>query len=349
MRNIAELDENFKVGTAIAREGMKLFDAEKAPFSIHGVFREGEKFRRLPESVAKTVNNGVLGLHANTAGGRLRFRTDSPYVAIIAKMGSLGKMSHFTYTGAIGFDLYADNRYVGSFIPPHGITDGYESILNLGERTSREITINFPLYSEVEKLVIGLDGDAVIEAPTPYKTEKPVVFYGSSITQGGCASRPGTCYQSIVSRRFDFDFINLGFSGNAKGEDNIADYIASLDMSAFVYDYDHNAPTVEHLAKTHERMFLKIRAKNSTLPIIMMSRPKHFLTADEQRRLEIIRATYNNAIRAGDKNVYLLDGAALTALSGNEGTVDNCHPTDFGFASMAKALGDLMEEQGILN
>ena len=348
MKNISELDENFKVGGTIARDGMKFFDAEKAPFSIHGVFREGEKFRRLPESVAKSVSVGVHGLHANTAGGRLRFRTDSPYVAVSAKMSSIGKMSHFAYTGSVGFDLYADNRYTGSFVPPHGITDGYESILNLDERKMREITIDFPLYSEVERLVIGLDGDSSLEAPTPYKIEKPVVFYGSSITQGGCASRPGSCYQPIVARRFGFDFINLGFSGNAKGEDIMADYIAGLDMSAFVYDYDYNAPSAEHLEKTHERMFLRIRAKNPTLPIIMMSRPKHLLTADEQHRLEIIRSTYNNAVASGDKNVYFLDGAALTALSGNEGTVDTVHPTDFGFASMAKALGDLIEKEGIL-
>ena len=81
-----------------------------------------------------------------------------------------------------------------------------------------------------------------------YRIKKPVVYYGSSITQGGCASKPGSSYESILSRRFDCDYINLGFSGTAKGEDEIVDYIKGLEMSVFVMDYDHNAPTTEHLA-----------------------------------------------------------------------------------------------------
>ena len=170
------------------------------------------------------------------------------------------------------------------------------------------------------------------------------MYYGSSITQGGCASRPGMSYQAIVSRRFDYDYINLGFSGNAKAEDTIIDYIKNLDMSIFIYDYDHNAPTVEHLANTHEKMFKAIREAHPNLPIIMMSRPKFKLTDLEEQRLEIIKTTYNNAIASGDKNVYLITGKELTALCGNEGTVDNCHPTDFGFASMAKAVGDVIEK-----
>ena len=117
-----------------------------------------------------------------------------------------------------------------------------------------------------------------------------------------------------------------------------------MDMSAFVYDYDHNAPDTAHLEATHEKMFKKIRDANPTLPIIMMPRPQFYLTADEEKRFEIIKKTYQNALDAGDKNVYLLTGKELMALAGDEGTVDNCHPTDFGFASIAKAVGDLIEK-----
>ena len=344
MSDISKVDKNFEVKTNIAKEDIEFFNAEDAPFKIYGIFKDDGKFRRLPEAVAKTVNDGVHILHANTAGGRVRFVTDSSYVAIQAKMDGLGKMPHFAFTGSIGFDMYADNFYIKTFAPTVDITDGFESVIELETNELREITINFPLYSNVKELYIGLQKNSVLKEASPYKNTKPLVYYGSSITQGGCASRPGMSYQAIVSRRFDYDYINLGFSGNAKAEDTIIDYIKNLDMSIFIYDYDHNAPTVEHLANTHEKMFKAIRETHPNLPIIMMSRPKFKLTDLEEQRLEIIKTTYNNAIASGDKNVYLITGKELTALCGNEGTVDNCHPTDFGFASMAKAVGDVIEK-----
>ena len=112
--------------------------------------------------------------------------------------------------------------------------------------------------------------------------------YGSLITQGGCASRHGMSYQSIVSRKFNCDYINLGFSGNAKAEDEITDYIKNLEMFVFVLDYDHNAPTVEYLKNTHEKMFKAVRDAHPDIPVIMMSRPKHFLTEEEKERRKVV-------------------------------------------------------------
>ena len=258
MFDISKIDKNFQVDTKLDKEDIKFYSIEEAPFKIYGVFKENEKYRRMPEDVAKSVSDGVYRLHSNTAGARVRFATDSPYIAINAVMGALGKMSHFPRTGSGGVDMYADGVYVKTFVPAFDITNGYESIFEFEKKEMREITINFPLYSEVKDLYIGLHNGADIKAAKPYKTDKPIVYYGSSITQGGCASRPGMSYEAIVSREFDCDYINLGFSGNAKAEDEIADYIKNLDMSVFVYDYDHNAPTTEHLKKTHERMFGKI-------------------------------------------------------------------------------------------
>ena len=126
------------------------------------------------------------------------------------------------------------------------------------------------------------------------------------------------------------------------------EYIKKLDMSLFVYDYDHNAPTVEYLKNTHEKMFRAIREENPDLPIVMMSRPLYTLENDDLARRDIVMATYKNAVAAGDKNVYFLDGPQLMSLCKNEGTVDNCHPTDFGFASMAQAIGDLIEKHNLV-
>ena len=345
---IAKIDPNFNVSEAFGRDDVLLYNCREEPFTVHGLIYEGGKFRRMPAAVAEAVSEGVKSLHQCAAGGRVRFVTDSPFVAISAKIPGKGYMAHFALTGSGGFDMYADDVYVKSFVPPFNYAGGYQGLIPLPDRKKRLITINFPLYSHVSELFIGLAPDAVIEKAPAYRHATPAVYYGSSITQGGCASRPGTCYQAPISRHFDLDYINLGFSGNAKGEDAMIEYLASLDTSLFFLDYDHNAPTVEHLAATHERLFLAFRATHPETPVIMMTRPKARLTEDETRRRAVVETTYKNALARGDKNVYFIDGTALTALCGNEGTVDNCHPTDFGFASMAKALIELIEREHIL-
>ena len=344
MKDISKVDKNFNVKTNIEKDDIKFYNAEEKPFKLYGVKREGEKLRRMPEQVAKSVSNGVHILSSHTAGGRVRFVTDSPYVAVFVKMGEVGKMPHFALTGSIGLDMYADNNYAGSFVPPFDISDEYESLREFEDSREREITINLPLYSEVKELYIGLKNDAIIKSPSPYKNKKPVVFYGSSITQGGCASRPGMSYQAILSRMLNYDYINLGFSGSAKAEDEIIDYIKNLEMSMFVMDYDHNAPTVLHLLNTHEKMFKAVREKNPDLPIILMPRPTYLLNEMEKERLEIVRTTYNNALASGDKNVYLVSNEELTALCLNDGKVDNNHPTDLGFLSMAQGIYDVIKD-----
>lgn len=346
MHNIAAVDANLKVESTIKEQDIVFYDVNQQPFRVYGVFYEDGKFRRLPEKVAKAVNDGVYHLHANTAGGRVRFQTDSAYVAIRAKMPDIHKMPRCALTGSAGFDLYVRDdgeKYVETFVPPISIRDGYESVIYFPSEKMREITINFPLYSDVSQLHIGVSSRAEICPPTPYKTEKPIVYYGSSITQGGFASRPGNAYESVISRRFSCDYVNLGFAGSARGEEEMAEYISGLDMAAFVYDYDHNAPSVEHFQNTHDKMFRRIRKAHPDLPVIMMSRPKFYLTEEERQYLEVIQATYSQAKERGDENVYILDGPALMALAADEGTVDNVHPNDLGFASMAKAVGDILE------
>ena len=343
MSRIEEIDRNFAVPGTVELPDGRFLNALQPPFEVSGLFYENGRFRRIPEAVAQSVNEGVLILHANTAGGRLRFRTDSPYVAIHAEMPCISRMAHFAVTGSAGFDLYADNEYAGTFVPPFDMKHGYESILWLSGG-AKEITIHFPLYSDVGDLYIGLKNGCSLTPPQPYLPGPPAVYYGSSITQGGCASRPGLAYQNILSRRFNMDHLNLGFSGSAKGEDAMAEYIANLDMRVFVYDYDHNAPTPEHLRATHRRLFETVRAKHPTLPIVLMSRPVYTLRGDEPERLAIIKETFEAAKAAGDENVYLLSGPTLMALAKNEGTVDGCHPNDLGFMSMAEAVEKILRK-----
>lgn len=349
MKNISEIDANFKIETSLNVKGIRFFDIQSAPFKVYGVFKEGGVYRRMPEKAAAGVSVGVLALHANNAGGRVRFKTDSPYVAVKAVYAGVGKMAHFAISGSAGLDLYfTDNDgkevYKNTFIPPFDVKEGFEGIADFGCKKMRQITVNMPTYSTLKELYIGLDENSVTAPADDYKIKKPIVYYGSSITQGGCVSRPGNTYQARISRRLNADYINLGFSGNARGEDSMADYIKHLEMSAFVYDYDHNAPSAEYLLNTHERFLKRIREKNPALPVVMMSAPVFLPDDNWNTRREIIKGTYNNAVSAGDKNVYFIDGRELMAAAGNDGTVDNCHPNDLGFYSMAEKLGGVLEK-----
>ena len=344
--DISKIDKNFKIETKIEREGLKFYDVDQAPFKVCGVYRDGDHYVRMPADVAKSVSDGVYGLHTHTAGGRVRFVTNSPYVAISVKVNNAYKMPHFTFTGSIGCDMFSGTRYIGTIVPPTNVTTEYEGVINVPFDDEREYTINMPLYSGVDKIYIGIKDGSVLKAAPDYEIATPIVYYGSSVTQGGCASRPGNAYQNIISRELDADFTNLGFSGSARAEDEIANYIATLDMSAFVYDYEYNAGTFEHYKNTHERMFKIIREKNPDLPIIMVSRPKYYLTPNERRFFEeVLMVTYNNAVAAGDKNVYYVDGQTFFPPEMREmALVDNVHPTDVGFLCMARVIGNKLKE-----
>ena len=347
MKSIAEVDKNLAIETTIERAGLCFFDVEKAPFKIYGIFKENGIYRRMPENVAKYVSTGVNALHTHSAGGRVRFVTDSPYVAIKTEYEPW-KMPNMALAGSAGFDMYAENsgetRYEGTFVPPIDVANGYESVKDFATQKERVITINFPLYSSVTKLYIGLMEGAILKEAPEYKIEKPIVYYGSSITQGGCASKPGSSYQNILSRRFDCDYVNLGFSGSAKGEDAMTDYIKGLDMSIFVMDYDYNSTSPEHLQITHRKMYEAIREVHPELPIVILSRPKYYLKKDEKERLDVIYETYQSAKERGDKNVYFISGRKLMEIVEDNGTVDGCHPSDSGFFSIACAIGEVFED-----
>ena len=365
MSKIEKIDKNLAIESTIDKTGLAFYNVLEAPFKIYGVYMHEGRFRRLPEEVAKKTSEGVLELHDNTAGGRVRFKTNSSAIAISVKMPMLYHGSLCAISGSSGFDLYEETetgvRYVKSFVPEVGAEGGYESLLDFehpfvlpteyecNPKKVRTYLIHFPTYSSVSEMYIGIKEGAVLEAAEEYKDTKPFVTYGSSITQGGCASRPGNTYQSALSRRFSYDHINLGFSGSAKAEDAMIEYLSGLDMSFFIYDYDHNADDNEHYAQTHEKLFKAVRAAHPDIPILILTRPRYYLNSVGVTRREIALKTYENAIAAGDMRVWFMDGPQLMAFCGDEGTVDNTHPTDLGFFSMAKVIGDWMEENYILD
>ena len=190
---IEDIDKNLVVDSTVDKEGLTFFHFEDEPFKIYGDLRREDDglLYRLPKEVARNTSNGVLGLAACNAGGRVRFRTNSKRVAIVAKYDNVCHMPHCALSGSAGLDIYVGDMYVKTFVPPINMPNkAYEAIAHLDGGEDVDITINLPLYSKLTDLYIGLEEGASLSAPTPYKHEKPILYYGSSITQGGCASRP---------------------------------------------------------------------------------------------------------------------------------------------------------------
>jgi len=353
MSKLAQFDQNMASETGTQRNEDLFFpDPFSPPFRLSGFYwyAQDQKLHRLPENIAKDVSDGVAYLSTQTAGGMISFRTNSNRLYVEAEVTEGELSPKFTPCGRCGFDIYMRRDdfsrlvYVKTVQPDPGVKRmrlNIPSIRDLmleGQSDTVEIRINFPPYDGVEMLQLGLEAGAAVLPPTPYALEKPVIFYGSSITQGGCASRPGNAYPNHLGRRLNVPIVNLGFSGSAKGEPQMAQTIANMEMSAFILDYDHNAPSPEHLEKTHASFFQTVRQAKPDLPIIMISRvsPNHRMTCV---RKKIVRRTYENAVAAGDKNVYFIDGEALFGTTDRDAcTVDGTHPNDIGFLRMADGI-----------
>lgn len=354
--DISQIDKNFQ--NEYSYEGMVTYNINDVPFQIYGACRDtGEQdFKRLPKSVAESMNNpNVAMLYNHTSGIRVRFKTDSQRITFGCVLPEVRTSAMMPQTSQCCFDLYADYEYANSLHPGRSVTGGY-SATKMGEhgyhsgytfheKKMREILIHFPLYNPVSEVYVALEEGAALLPTNGYRDTPPIVYYGSSITQGGCCSHPGNTFPAIISRRLDIDFINLGFSGGCLAEPEMADYIASLPMSVFVFDYDHNAPTVEYLEKTHEPFYKKIRAAQPDLPIVFASMADYCLGKEQhEARRAVIKKTYDKAIAAGDRNVYFVDGNEIyKAVGVGLCTVDDTHPNDLGFWCMANAYGKVLK------
>lgn len=355
MSDLSKVDNNFRLVHCVKEHDIVWHDVRTAELDIYGLYnpRTEEIFRRMPDEVAAEVSTGVRSLVQNTCGGRIRFKTDSEYIAIrCTRPLRKSIMPHITYLGCSGFDAYwkedGQYTYCGSFLPPTEIAEGFESILHFENRKMRDITINFPLYDRVTDLYLGLQDDAVLTHGDKYKYQVPVVYYGNSCTQGGCACRPGNMDSSILSRELDFDYVNLGFSGSGKGELPMAEYLAKLDMSVFVMDYDENSPVAD-LEFTHRRMYDMVRQAHPEVPIIFNSRRGLELLPSEQAetwvRRDIIIGNLERAKSLGDDRVFFLDGRTIFKDYGeNNCTVDGAHPTDLGFWLIAQAMKPILQK-----
>ena len=351
---IEEIDGNFHGIPVIGKDEFIYFNAFVKPFSLEGFpwYRENQPLYRLPASFTeKDVNIGALNLANHTAGGAVRFRTNSNRIALKAILHYSCDMDHMPRTGSAGFDIFKKSAegfiHAGTAKQSPGQIEMDLVIVQGNPDGMIDWILNLPLYGGVKTLEIGLEPGSELEPPSPHKISKPILFYGSSITQGGCASRPGNAYTSMLCRTLDAEQINLGFSGSGKGEPAVAEAIASLDLAAFVLDYDHNAPNAEHLKKTHEQFFRIVRKAHPDLPILILSKCNFWGGAVDRERRNIIRATCEHAVAEGDRKVRFIDGEILFGTDPVERswcTVDRCHPNDLGFFRMYQAVLPVLQE-----
>jgi len=339
---------------------VKYLSILESPIEITGLAAAHDKiFFRMTEDKIDSVSKNVSGLAKRTAGGCVRFSTDSNKVEVNVTLGFSNGMSHMPLSGQSGVDIYFDGVFSATVRPENNSIKEYTGSASLPvvlENGTHKVEIFLPLYNGITAMEVGIDDEASFLAPPKQKYQKPVCYYGSSITQGACASKPGNCYTNMLARYLDFPQINLGFSGSAKGETAMAEYIASLDMNVFVYDYDHNSYALGHLSATHKPFFDIIRRAQPDLPIIIVTRPD-FDRAPEvnKQRRAVAFSTYMYAKCAGDERVWFIDGEKLFDSNGivadrRACTIDGCHPNDLGFYRMAQTiypvLKDVLEKYG---
>lgn len=328
---------------------MEWTDFPAEAFEVNGLYWWEDtrpELIRLPHRVEGIVRGPIWNLAQAPSGARIRFRTDSTSLAIRAHFPELGYMNNMPRTGQLGISLYVDGEYWAVAIPNE--EHDLEHLLFEGiVPAEREICLYLGLYGPVEIQAIGLDGNATVSDPAPFARQRPVVYYGSSITQGGCASRSALSYQAILGRRLNLDFVNLGFSGNGIGEPEVARIVAEIDASCFVMDFCQNCRTPAMLQEAYAPFLQTIRDTHADTPIICIT-PIFSVTeipGDGQRLADmrqVIRTAVDDRRKMGDDNIYVVEGYGMLGPDDREGLVDLTHPNDVGFFSMADGLEPIL-------
>jgi len=328
-----------------------------APFRLAGFawFGRDRIYRRLPVQPKEPLPKAVDALASNTAGGQIQFQTDSKRLSVRVKLAGAAGMVHMPATGQCGFDCYLGpppQRYLNTAKYDLKQSSYEVSLFQLPTAEMRNVTLNFPLYMGVQEVSVGLEPQAEVRPAPPWASDRRVVVYGTSITQGGCASRPGMDYTNVLSRRLNVEFINLGFSGSGRGEPEVARTIAEIErVACFVLDYEGNSGPTEQLQKTFPEFIRILRAAHPHVPILVISRiafaADSFNPANLQeciRRRDFQRDTLDRLRQQGDRALFFQDGSELLGEGFDECTVDGVHPNDLGFMRMADSLEPVLRK-----
>jgi len=350
---IETYDRNMRPDEA-NQDNMKWHSPKRSPFHVSGLawFAEEGKYRRLPTAPKAVLPAAVDYLANHPAGGQIRFQTDSPSLSVRVKLADKANMFHMPATGQCGVDCYIETsnglQYCNTTKYDSERTE-YDSVLFQDWHSEmRNIVLYLPLYKGVEEIEIGLEESASILPPSDYLTDKKIIIYGTSITQGGCASRPGMAYSNILSRRIPMEFLNLGFSGSGKGEAEVAEVIASIPNPAcLVLDYEANCVSTELFQQTLPEFIQIYRSVHPQTKVLVVSKiryareifPDHRELYQTRMECKQFQQSLVHELRSkGDPNIFFIDGSDLLGSDFHECTVDGTHPTDLGFLRMADRL-----------
>ncbi len=347
----------FLVGLALSL--CQLAGAQVKWVAAHDLRVEGQGFRdlaapfdRLPAAAKGVVRDRVWQLSEDSAGICVRFVTDA--TSIRCRWG-LRKdqlaMPHMPATGVSGVDLYVrdeEGRWRWAACPRPEAQENDEALLDGIDPGEREYLLYLPLYNGVTHLEVGVPEAAKLEPgpERPRKKARPVVFYGTSITHGACASRPGMCHTALLGRWFDRPVVNLGFSGNGRMETEVGQFVAQLDAEVFVIDCLPNMNGAQ-VAQRIEPLVRQLREAHPKTPILLVEDrtfANAFLLGGRRRHHEAsrkaLREGFERLREAGVRHLDYVEGAQLL---GNEDTVDASHPSDLGFVKQAEVLAKALE------
>ena len=311
------------------------------------------RYDRLPAKAEKIVRPPVWSLSRDSAGIAFRFNTDATTIQLRYTVGDKAiALPHMPATGVSGVDLYALDKGTWKWVdvtrPKEPATTYTIAGLDPGKRTYMGY---LPLYNSTVKIEIGIPEGTAFEPIAP-RTAKPIVFYGTSITHGASASRPGLCHPAILGRRLDRPVINLGFSGNGKMEPEVVALLSEIDAAVYVIDCLPNMTGAE-VAERAEPLVRQLRKARPDAPIVLVEdrsftnswifkarRDRH-----AENRASLIRA-FDLLVSSGVKNLHYIEGENLLG-DDTEGATDGSHPNDLGFMRQAdifepvlrKALG----------
>ncbi len=310
-------------------------------------------YERLPEYLKMITRQPVWNLGKNTAGLAIRFRSNSTRIAAKWALYSDRVMNHMSFTGIKGLDLYSlqNNKWIFVNSAQPQDKNNEEVIVSNMNKKMREFMLFLPLYDGVTSLEIGIDSLSFIGQPEINlpKKDKPIICYGTSILQGGCASRPGMAHTNILTRWLNREFINLGFSGNGKLDYEIAEMISGADASAILLDFMPNV-SVQQIEEKVAKFYRMIRERSPNTPVFFIENPLYpkaefdkKIKENIKEKNEALNKVYNHLFTEGEKNIRLIPSEGMIG-NDNEATVDGVHLTDLGFYRYARFLQPYLKE-----
>ena len=352
--DIAKWDPAMAQKNAVVTNGVKWIDGRFLPLEGRAFNDTEHYYDRLPANVTTNVNGGVRSMKHHTSGMLFRFGTDSKKLSFRWVPYNAGlSMDHMPSTGMSGIDVYRFDEAANAwrYVKTGRIVDAKKGgSLSIPWKPGDACIVNLPLYNGIRSFELGVDPESRIESLGPRKSgvDKPVVFYGTSITHGGCCSRPGLGFVNLVGRHLDVPVVGLGFSGSGVMEFEMSEHLARIDASCYVLDclWNMNSnpknPNGRSVERNYEPFIRNLRAKRPDVPIVMAEHCNVYGNAKDQKDA-FTKALYEKLIAEGWTNlIYLPNDEMYTG--DYEGTVDGCHPNDLGMMSMSKAFGKAVRE-----